>query len=345
MDFTHKLQLSYICDSGGGRKRSGRPKKVQKPAGPDMTVTETKQDPPKLADKETDPTVAKENKAQEVVQPKQKNIDSLQGPRERSWISLFKDLLWYKDRYGDTMVPQKFPGIPDLGPWTVSQRKQYKEINGKTSEVDPNEGTTATALASDIDSNEPSIAENGPSTNKEHTLTAECMRLLNSIGFDWDWVEPDNYKPAREVDIQYKGKSFNTREIVINEGIPIKQVVPVEKEDKTPKRKRGRPKKPKHVPEGDIGSVSDDDKTESDAEEKNEEKSNSKKRKNTKKKEKMSAKRALPTRKSARKKSNGDNATLSEAYGLEKPNKKKKGKESDLEVAAAALFSLSSNCP
>jgi hypothetical protein len=334
--------------SGGGRKRSGRPKKIKIAESQLKKIVESQKDD------EQDIIVPASVVVEEVKDDvhKNKEDDKVKGPPKRSWISLFKDLLWYQRSYGDTFVPRKFPGIPDLGPFVAFQRQQYKEMNASQSEAAPNSATSASSspLPSDAVANDAtSIATSeSPAPKDKHILTLECKKLLNSIDFDWDWVEPSDYKPASVVDIKYKGNSINTREIVINEGIPIKQVEEevedVEKDD-TPqvKRKRGRPRKVKAATQGDNDSSCHEDKEESDGQEKTEE-GTSKRRKRNKKnaKGKATTKRTLPTRKSARKKGKLENDTFTQAYAIESAKKKKKG-NNDLEEAAAALFSLSSN--
>ena len=366
------LALCSLYYSGGGRKRSGRPKKVK--------LVESQIDGEQsnsLSVSEPILPVQEPKEETRVDMKKDKEDDKAKGPPKRSWISLFKDLLWYQRSYGDTFVPRNFPGIPDLGPFVAFQRQQYTEMNKIQSEAPLNNGTAdsinspipSEAVTTNATTDAGTAESDSTSPKDKHILTPECKKLLNSIEFDWDWVEPPDYKPASVVDIKYKGNSINTREIVINEGIPIKQVVEEDvegaKKDDTRqvKRKRGRPRKVQVTTPEDKESSSHEAKDdESDGKEKTDDdvskkrndeektdddvsKKRKRSRKNAKAKAKAAAKRALPTRKSARKKGKVENDAFAQAYAIDKAKKKKKGNKTDLEEAAAALFSLSSNRP
>lgn len=73
-------------------------------------------------------------------------------PNEAAWEEMFAELKKYKQKYGDTLVPQYYEDNPKLGWWVSDQRKHYKyKQSGKAS-----------------------------------WLTDEQIARLNEIGFVWD---------------------------------------------------------------------------------------------------------------------------------------------------------------
>ena len=80
------------------------------------------------------------------------------GLRHSQWRDLFRQLCEYKVQFGDCLVPKKYSANPKLGRWVDHQRSRYKD---NTEE-------------------------------KSTSTTAEHVRALNGIGFDWgtsltDW--------------------------------------------------------------------------------------------------------------------------------------------------------------
>eukprot|EP00814_Leptocylindrus_danicus_P016738 CAMPEP_0116023680 /NCGR_PEP_ID=MMETSP0321-20121206/11774_1 /TAXON_ID=163516 /ORGANISM="Leptocylindrus danicus var. danicus, Strain B650" /LENGTH=358 /DNA_ID=CAMNT_0003495083 /DNA_START=85 /DNA_END=1162 /DNA_ORIENTATION=+ len=71
---------------------------------------------------------------------------------DEGWMKMFKELMKYKEKYGDCLVPRRYEGNPKLGRWVYTQRFQYQ--NKKE------EGRTRT--------------------------TEERQRKLKEIGFVWD---------------------------------------------------------------------------------------------------------------------------------------------------------------
>ena len=80
-----------------------------------------------------------------------KAIDNDGGLRHSQWCDLFRQLCEYKVEFGDCLVPRRYSTSPKLGRWVNTQRKRYKD---NTEE-------------------------------KSTSMTAEHIRALNGIGFDW----------------------------------------------------------------------------------------------------------------------------------------------------------------
>lgn len=54
------------------------------------------------------------------------------------WNNRFAELLQYRERYGDTKVPQHYKEIPGLGKWVAKQREQFRLLQqGKHSFLTP----------------------------------------------------------------------------------------------------------------------------------------------------------------------------------------------------------------
>ena len=70
-------------------------------------------------------------------------------PNEAAWEEMFVELKKYKQKYGDTLVPQDYEDNPQLGSWVNKQRTQYKHKK----------------------------------------LSVERIRRLNDVGFVWDALE------------------------------------------------------------------------------------------------------------------------------------------------------------
>ena len=71
--------------------------------------------------------------------------------RHSIWSDFFRQLCEYKVQYGHCQVPQKYPANPKLGKWVSTQRSHYR------------------------------LYQEG----KPSSMTAEQIRELKSIGFDW----------------------------------------------------------------------------------------------------------------------------------------------------------------
>jgi hypothetical protein len=78
-------------------------------------------------------------------------IDNDGGLRHSQWQDLFRQLCEYKVQFGDCLVPRGYPTNLKLGIWVNRQRNRYKD---NTEE-------------------------------KSTSMTAEHIRALNGIGFDW----------------------------------------------------------------------------------------------------------------------------------------------------------------
>eukprot|EP00985_Skeletonema_marinoi_P021764 scaffold13537_cov142-Skeletonema_marinoi.AAC.2 len=76
-------------------------------------------------------------------------------PFEDSWNEMLQQLIEYKDKHGDTLVPAKYPENRQFGTWVVTQRYQHKCKQG----------------------------------GKDSPLTGERIAKLNEIGFIWDAKE------------------------------------------------------------------------------------------------------------------------------------------------------------
>ena len=69
----------------------------------------------------------------------------------RTWYERFGELVQYKNKHGNCLVPQKHPDNPSLGTWVNKQRMEYK------------------------------VREEGG----RHSMTNEKLQRLESIGFEW----------------------------------------------------------------------------------------------------------------------------------------------------------------
>lgn len=48
--------------------------------------------------------------------------------KEIPWEQRYAELCDYKDKYGDCLVPQRYPGNHQLGTWICTQRNEYKKL-------------------------------------------------------------------------------------------------------------------------------------------------------------------------------------------------------------------------
>ncbi|KAL7572636.1 hypothetical protein ACA910_010387 [Epithemia clementina (nom. ined.)] len=72
-------------------------------------------------------------------------------PNQSAWNKRYDELVAYRERHGDCLVPWKYSENPPLGTWVMTQRVQYARMKeGKSSQI-----------------------------------TAERVALLDKIGFDW----------------------------------------------------------------------------------------------------------------------------------------------------------------
>jgi hypothetical protein len=78
-----------------------------------------------------------------------------------AWDAQFEALKRYKERFGDTLVPQRWRESPQLGRWVETQRRQYK------------------------------LRQEG---NKRHSLTPERVAKFDALGFRW--TMRDRYEEA-----------------------------------------------------------------------------------------------------------------------------------------------------
>mmetsp|Transcript_37226 Transcript_37226/g.90420 ORF Transcript_37226/g.90420 Transcript_37226/m.90420 type:complete len:329 (+) Transcript_37226:51-1037(+) len=80
--------------------------------------------------------------------------------RSYSWIDRVYQLQEYKETYGDTCVPKRFPNNPSLGNWVNKQRVQYRKF----------------------------LANETPCS-----MTEEKVAILNQVGFCWDGTAPKSW--------------------------------------------------------------------------------------------------------------------------------------------------------
>jgi hypothetical protein len=73
--------------------------------------------------------------------------------RKHTWLDRAQQVVDYRDKYGDTLIPKRFKENPSLGNWVNKQRQHYRRNN---------EGKTPCSL------------------------TEKRIQLLNDIGFCWD---------------------------------------------------------------------------------------------------------------------------------------------------------------
>ena len=79
--------------------------------------------------------------------------------RHSQWRENFRQMCDYKAQYNHCLVPNRFAGNPKLGRWVAAQRTRYRKKNKEE--------------------------------NKSTSMTAEHIRALNAIGFDWGTSKSD----------------------------------------------------------------------------------------------------------------------------------------------------------
>eukprot|EP00984_Skeletonema_dohrnii_P010538 scaffold4110_cov77-Skeletonema_dohrnii-CCMP3373.AAC.3 len=75
----------------------------------------------------------KNNKLASGRVDKLNEIGFVWDPLDDAWHEMFRQIVDYKDKHGDTLVPAKFPDNPQLGIWVDTQR-QYRKNNKLASE-------------------------------------------------------------------------------------------------------------------------------------------------------------------------------------------------------------------
>eukprot|EP00934_Nitzschia_sp_Nitz4_P001966 Nitzschia sp. Nitz4//scaffold107_size73032//27795//30897//NITZ4_005759-RA/size73032-augustus-gene-0.100-mRNA-1//-1//CDS//3329532590//1966//frame0 len=87
------------------------------------------------------------------------------------WDEMFRQLMAYKEAYGDCLVPSRYEANLKLGKWVETQRYEYTKLQrtkgAKTTEPED-------------------VVENGEAPRPMNArLTAERLNRLESIGFEW----------------------------------------------------------------------------------------------------------------------------------------------------------------
>ena len=90
-------------------------------------------------------------------------------------------LLAYKDKYGDTLVPKRFVDDPKLGTWVETQRVQYKRCLAHSREVAEARGIIAPGTSDDSTL----VPGQDYVIIPSKRLNAERLRRLNEIEFAW----------------------------------------------------------------------------------------------------------------------------------------------------------------
>lgn len=147
------------------------------------------------------------NKAKRLTQERKLKLDelgfvwSLRSKRiEDHWDQMFRQLLSYKEQYGDCLVPSRYEANLKLGKWVETQRYEYTKLQrastgasgGAEAQVPPAdsdyvEGDFEAGMESKLEVDGASAAAaataKGRPTNPR--LTEERLRRLESIGFEW----------------------------------------------------------------------------------------------------------------------------------------------------------------
>lgn len=112
----------------------------------------------------------KEGKPSRMTSKRKAILDELgfvwQLRQRTGWEDRFNELVQFKERYGDTMVPQLYPANKALGKWVAKQREQYKLLQA----------------------------------GKHSFLTPDRLHLLTEIGFVWHVQGPG--RPGRHTRIE-----------------------------------------------------------------------------------------------------------------------------------------------
>jgi len=90
------------------------------------------------------------------------------------WDQMFRQLLQYKDKYGDCLVPSRFEENLKLGKWVETQRYEYTKLQRAAEQLEKQSGQSGGASSSSVKARP---------TNPR--LTEERLRRLESIGFEW----------------------------------------------------------------------------------------------------------------------------------------------------------------
>lgn len=121
----------------------------QKMIAEQMEQEEKKDAPQEAEPAATTATTATTSKPQ---QQKQKPKTNKLRKKDTKWMATYNELLEYRAKHGDCMIPRGWPLNPRLASWVAEQRKQYKLRT-------ENRGTS---------------------------ITAERIALLDQIGFAWN---------------------------------------------------------------------------------------------------------------------------------------------------------------
>uniref|UniRef100_A0A7S3P091 Helicase-associated domain-containing protein n=1 Tax=Amphora coffeiformis TaxID=265554 RepID=A0A7S3P091_9STRA len=91
------------------------------------------------------------------------------------WDEMFRQLIEYKEKHGDCLVPSRYETNLKLGKWVETQRYEYTKL--KRAEANPNE------KPEEMNQEETKLGGKPRVTNAR--LTEERLRRLESIGFEW----------------------------------------------------------------------------------------------------------------------------------------------------------------
>lgn len=95
----------------------------------------------------------------------QRKHDGSSPTSRASWIDRVNELIAYKEKHGDTLVPKRYADNPALGNWVNKQRQLYKKYCSK---------------------------------EEPCSLTDEKVKILDGIGFCWDASSEWNGDPNNE---------------------------------------------------------------------------------------------------------------------------------------------------
>jgi len=97
------------------------------------------------------------------------------------WDEMFRHLLEYKEKHGDTLVPSRYEDNPKLGKWVETQRYEFTKLQRATVDV----STENKVEDADIPVAAAAPLVGGKPKAPNVRLTEERLQRLNSIAFEW----------------------------------------------------------------------------------------------------------------------------------------------------------------
>jgi hypothetical protein len=113
--------------------------------------------------------------------------------RNKQWEQMLSELLDYRTKHGDTLVPTEYPDNPQLATWVDTQRQQYRFYQDNQQVIHMKQLNMAEASGDVIRTDRSDVLPANdlnrcdPSTViKKSNLTEERIKILEEFGFVWD---------------------------------------------------------------------------------------------------------------------------------------------------------------